>query len=115
MEDSKLAVKASIVELKYKASVHLCEHCGTEHHIDDLRHINGEDLCKPCYNNTRYNHLIKAERKMPEHKVLSANQEVCTEPEHNIIHLDRLDVRPHELESLDEFYCPTCNKFWREP
>ena len=60
MSEIKLAVKASIVELKYRARVHLCEHCGTEHDIDDLRHINGEDLCPPCYNNTRFNHMKEA-------------------------------------------------------
>ena len=52
---------------------------------------------------------------MPEHKVVSAEKGVCKNPEHTIIHLDRLDVTPHELESLDEFYCSSCNKFWREP
>lgn len=31
-----------------------------------------------------------------------------------IIQLPSIDVTPHELESLEQYYCIHCNSFWRE-
>ncbi len=46
-----------------------------------------------------------------------ANNKVCTcdSSKKNIVLLDVVHLKNHELESLDEFYCTSCNSFWREP
>jgi hypothetical protein len=46
-----------------------------------------------------------------------AEQQVCRCDDQNkkVIFLRRLDITPHELESLDLFYCMTCNSHWTEP
>lgn len=44
-----------------------------------------------------------------------AETNMCTcEKKDQIVQLPPVDVRPHELESLDQFYCSQCNSFWRE-
>jgi hypothetical protein len=48
--------------------------------------------------------------------VIDAEKGVCKAIDHQIIRTDRISLDDrHEIESLDGFYCPTCNKFWREP
>lgn len=64
-------------------------------------------------------------KKLPEitkfegRKYREASQRVCVCGEHAqdeyIVRLGTVDIRPHELETLDEFYCMQCNSFWREP
>lgn len=45
-----------------------------------------------------------------------ANQRGCIcEDGTNIIHLTVEEQLDGEIESLDVFYCMSCNSFWREP
>jgi hypothetical protein len=46
-----------------------------------------------------------------------AKKQLCTckVKESNIVYLNTVKLENHELDSLDEFYCTTCNSFWREP
>lgn len=49
-------------------------------------------------------------------EIKEAEKRLCVcEDKINIIYLDTLDIRPHELETLNQFYCSVCNSFWREP
>jgi hypothetical protein len=43
-----------------------------------------------------------------------AEKGICKALDHTIIITDTIEI-DHELETLTGFYCPTCNKFWREP
>lgn len=40
---------------------------------------------------------------------------ICKATDHTIIYIDTIEGVGTEFETLDGFYCPTCNKFWREP
>jgi hypothetical protein len=45
-----------------------------------------------------------------------AEEKLCKcESKESVVQLPSFDIRPHELESLDQYYCPQCNSFWREP
>lgn len=46
--------------------------------------------------------------------IKQAEQKLCQNKYHEVVHLAREQIH-HELESLDSYYCPTCNAFWREP
>lgn len=116
MSNSKLHMSVSISESVYPRDKVRCDDCERHYHIDDLEMLGGKELCHKCYDKLRSNNVRWArDKKMKENNVKGAIHSVCKNPEHTIIHLDRLDVTPHELESLDEFYCSSCNKFWREP
>lgn len=45
--------------------------------------------------------------------VIDAERGVCRAIDHKIIQTDVIDDHP-DLEPLRGYYCPTCNKFWRE-
>jgi hypothetical protein len=55
-------------------------------------------------------------KELKEMEIKEAEKRLCVcEDKINIIYLDTLDIRPHELETLNQFYCSVCNSFWREP
>lgn len=43
-----------------------------------------------------------------------AEKKLCENKYHEFIYLETEEI-DHELLSLNSFYCPTCNAFWREP
>lgn len=46
--------------------------------------------------------------------VIIANQKVCKD-EHEHVYIGTEHVpQPHELETVEVFYCPTCNSTWKE-
>ena len=47
-------------------------------------------------------------------KVATKGDCECPPSEKNIVRVTSRDIRPHELEDLDVFYCVTCNNTWDE-
>ena len=40
---------------------------------------------------------------------------ICKEEGKKHVYIDTIELTDHELESVDGYYCVTCNSFWREP
>lgn len=57
--------------------------------------------------------LATEEREYPTRKFIEAEDGVCRDAHHDIIVLGSIPATEEEGR-IDEFYCPTCNKFWRE-
>lgn len=57
--------------------------------------------------------VVSEEPEYPTRRFIQAEDGVCTSAFHNIIVLGSIPWTK-EVGSVDEFYCPTCNKFWRE-
>jgi len=89
----------------------------------------GDNCFKPSKPMTRKEALAALKERFPvnKHDVLiekddkfiikpieTAHQFVCKTPEHPIVYLTTHEI-DHEIESLDSFYCPTCNAYWQEP
>ena len=53
------------------------------------------------------------EREYPSRTFIKAEDGVCRDAHHDIIVLGSIPATEEEGR-IDEFYCPTCNKFWRE-
>ena len=53
--------------------------------------------------------------KTEDVKVHASNRVCQCTTSSQIVYLDTIKLDNHELHSLDEFYCPKCNSFWREP
>jgi hypothetical protein len=55
------------------------------------------------------------EREYPSRTYSKAEFGICENAHHKIVILGSVMISEHNgTISLDEFYCPTCNKFWRE-
>jgi hypothetical protein len=53
------------------------------------------------------------EKEYPTRRFIQAEEGICRDAFHNIVVLGSLPAT-EDVGSIDEFYCPTCNKFWRE-
>ncbi len=66
---------------------------------------------------TRDEHLknVGILRSIGAVEVKKAQHRICQNNEHDIVFIDTIEGIGTEFESLDGFYCSTCNSFWREP
>lgn len=97
--------------------------------LPSIQYLTGEYI---TVNGVKETALVMVQREVIDHKIVPsslaitkiktndikvhARNAVCScDTTSQIVYLDTIKLDTHELHSLDEFYCPKCNSFWREP